>query len=216
MLRNLLLTALLLTAPAAFAADMPLKAPSPAVVGQINSWTGFYVGIQGGENLGSFSLVAGDTKINLDDNSLLVGGQMGYLHQFGGLVIGPEIGFQYLGLKGENQVIEETTLQQKLDWIFYAGARAGLPIGNLMPFIGGGAAWAHAKGAVTDVPQLSLSSAPLGYYIEGGLAFRITQQWSVEGVYRHNDFGNVTSIVGLPPSAMRVDQIMGRLNVKLN
>lgn len=47
----------------ALAADMPLKAPPPPA--PINNWTGFYLGIEGGLNVGDGK--ATDTALKLDE-----------------------------------------------------------------------------------------------------------------------------------------------------
>src|SRR5262245_41079222 len=120
---------LLFLGSGALAADLPLKAAAPRAVA--DTWAGFYVGLQGGWNLGSFAPFCPacgptGTEINLDDNNPFIGGQIGYLIQSGGLVIGPELGVQYLGFKSQAELAPATEespavlLQQRIDWLAYA------------------------------------------------------------------------------------------------
>jgi len=139
---------------AALAADMPVKAPvvPPAVA----SWTGFYVGINGGVGWGDRSArwssgdTAGTTFLNIAFLSLLngpdrsydqrpdavgvLGGlQAGYNQQWGRFLVGFEADIQASGIKGS----EATTgalggsaitarTEQQLDWFGTARGRVGM------------------------------------------------------------------------------------------
>lgn len=224
----------------AIAADMPVKAPlyTPPVAAQ--SWTGFYLSLEGGWNLGKFSPFCGavcgpeGTTVNLDDNSGFVGGSMRYLFQSGTFVVGPEAGIQYWGFKSKADLVPagvETpavTLQQKIDFVAYLGARIGwTPFDRTLIFLNGGAAWGHAKGqidlATITTIDTSFSQSLTGWYIGGGLEFKISENVVFGGEYRHLDFGNVQSanpvfaLVGIGSSTkLTTDQAMGRISFKLN
>lgn len=222
---------------AAFAADMPLKA-APYAPPAAWSWTGFYAGIDGGYNLGKFSPFCGarcgpeGTTVNLDDNSAFVGGSMRYLFQSGGLVIGPEAGVQWWGFKSQAELVPagvETPailLQQKIDWVAYLGARVGLsPFERTLIYLDGGAAWAHAKGQMINLAAIdtSFSQGLMGWYIGGGLEFKLTDTIVVGGEFRHYDFGTVQSAnpalslaLGGLTDKLTTDQAMGRISFKLN
>jgi len=221
-------TALLFASGASYAADMTVKpaqpraaAPAPAVV-QEKAWQGFYVGLNGGMNLGKFNPVFGTgaeaTAVDLDDNSWLVGGHMGYLAQVGSLVVGPEIGIQYWGFKSEAPILDSTALlQQRIDWAAYAGARVGLALNEyLMPYVGGGVTWGHIKGQVVDVPASVVSGGATGWYVAGGLDLRIGKDATLGVEYRHMDFGDQVPALGLPADRLTIDQVVGRLSFRLN
>jgi outer membrane immunogenic protein len=215
------------------AADMPVrKAPVYAAPVATPSWQGFYVSIDGGWNLGKFSPVFGTrdieaTAINLDDNSAFVGGSMRYLFQTGSFVIGPELGLQWWGFKSQAELVpagEGTAavlLQSKIDWLAYAGARAGLtPFQGTLIYLSGGVAWAHQKGETINLAKLDAISAQslTGWYIGAGLEFRITDNVTFGGEYRHLNFGDVQPIVavGVPTDKLTIDQALARLSFKLN
>src|SRR5882762_10983239 len=95
----LLLVACALSTPS-LAADLSARPRLASPVVDVG-WSGFYLGLGVGQNLGSFSpfcRVCGPTgtEVNLDDNSWMFGGHMGYLIQPAGgiIVFGAEIGIQ--------------------------------------------------------------------------------------------------------------------------
>jgi outer membrane immunogenic protein len=103
---------------AATAADMPLKAPAPAVV-EAFSWTGFYVGLNAGyfwghgdqgfvidDSLGRYYTFGGGQGLNiaqvmfvgnqsLKNDGFTGGGQIGYNHQIGPWVLGWEADLEW-------------------------------------------------------------------------------------------------------------------------
>src|SRR6266481_1068421 len=109
------------TLPAA-AADLAVKAPvykAPPIV-EIWSWTGFYVGLNGGyswgrsrTDLGFFSTVTGlpiATAVSITNNNFnLIGGvfgaQTGYNWQAGNFVAGVEADIQWSGQKGSTTFV---------------------------------------------------------------------------------------------------------------
>lgn len=210
------------------AADMPVKAPlyTPPVAAQ--SWTGFYVSIDGGPNLGSFNPLFGTgpeaTTVNLDDNSWFVGGNMRYLFQSGGLVIGPELGIQYWGIKGKSDIAVSqeavATLQQKVDWIVYANVLAGIsPFTNTLLYVTGGAAWAHSKTTAVDLGDINvaLTQTAMGWNAGAGIAFKLNETVGLGLQYTHFDFGTPEAIALLGGTkSMTVDQIKGAVSFKLN
>jgi outer membrane immunogenic protein len=217
-------TALLLAGGASYAADLPARpaqprAAAPAVV-QEKAWQGFYVGLNGGMNLGKFNPVFGEDKeVDLKDNSWLVGGHMGYLAQVGSVVVGPEIGIQYWGLKSEapTPLDDKVLLQQKIDWAAYAGARVGLALNEyFMPYVGGGVTWGHIKGQVVDVPASVVSGGATGWYVAGGAELRLAKDTTLGVEYRHMDFGDQVPALLLPADRLTIDQVVGRLSFRLN
>src|SRR5271170_7961828 len=105
-------------AGSAYAADMPLKAPPAAAPAP--TWTGWYIGINGGGAWGSVdpsaldigpdsffaganvpAVVAGASQ-HFNMSGGLAGGQIGYLYQAapGQAIVGVEAGFDWNGLNG--------------------------------------------------------------------------------------------------------------------
>jgi outer membrane immunogenic protein len=93
------LLVLLLTSAACAEEVTPLDAPEPP---EKFDWTGFYVGVQGGLAFDAeddaeplFSLEGSEDSD--DPLSPVLGGQVGYDHQFGDFVLGVEGDLEWLG-----------------------------------------------------------------------------------------------------------------------
>lgn len=228
------LAAALLGANVAQAADMAVKAPprlAPAPV--VDSWQGFYFGVNGGQNLGSFSPIFGTgttaTEVNLDDNSWFVGGHAGYLLQSGAVVFGPEIGVQFWDFKSRGQLAPAVgatpavLLQERLDFVAYANMRVGFALSSVYVYATGGAAWAHVKGELINLAAIDTANEQslLGWNIGAGAEFKLTPSLILGAEYRHYDFGKVQSVnptvalaLGIKGDALTTDQVMGRLSYR--
>jgi outer membrane immunogenic protein len=172
-MRSTILTAaaFLMWIGGAQAADMPLKAapvaPPPP------TWTGFYIGINGGGAWGTVNthtvdagpdsffaggnvpaVVAGASQ-SFNTSGGLAGGQIGYLFQGGQTILGVEASFDWTSLNGTASngptvypVTPPSTfswnLNAKTEWIAMLTARAGVDMGWWYPYLTGG-------GAVTDI-----------------------------------------------------------------
>jgi outer membrane immunogenic protein len=150
------------------AADMPVKAP-PAPPSPVSSWTGFYVGANGGygwrnvsasespaDPLTQFLELSGQTLVNFASTSLDTKGwsggvQAGYNWQFNERwVAGLETDIDGANIKGSGSAtvfmtslpIDTLTASQKVEWFGTTRARLGyLPANNLMIFATGGVAY---------------------------------------------------------------------------
>src|SRR6201999_3405809 len=88
-MKKILLAALMAgVATSAFAADLPTRkappAPAPIYVAPAFTWTGFYLGVNGGYGVGN----DGKSFGNVDGG--MVGGTAGYNYQLGQIVLGVE------------------------------------------------------------------------------------------------------------------------------
>ena len=159
------------------AADMPLKA---VPVAPPPTWTGFYIGINGGgawgtvdpdaRDAGPDSIFAGGNvpavlagaSQNFHASGGLAGGQIGYLFQGGSTIVGIEASFDWTDLKGTASngptvypVTPPTTfswnLNGKSDWLATFTGRIGYDMGSWYPYVTTGAAVAHLKYNTTYV-----------------------------------------------------------------
>jgi len=160
---------------AAFAADMgiPVKAPPPAP-----SWTGFYIGADGGgawgttqstalisgviapvvTDAGSLAIAAAPAGIpfsfglpiaSINYNGFLGGVDVGYNWQSGMWVLGVEGDFDGSSMQGNTACLVALNCSVKHDWVADVAGRIGLvALDNGLIFIKGGAAWADAQYAV--------------------------------------------------------------------
>lgn len=155
----------------AFAADMAVKAPmasAPAF-----SWTGFYVGIDGGggwnartgdaRNSAGTTLFGGGTAAPTGaverPSGGLVGGEAGYNFQSGPIVYGIETDIQWSDIRGSASVADPCcsptftgtpgvyNVSTKLDWFGTTRGRIGLaaPFDHWLLYVTGGAIYGHVS-----------------------------------------------------------------------
>jgi len=173
MKRLLIAAATLAFAGSAFAADMSVKAP-PAMMAPAPSWTGWYIGINGGGVWGTtdpsvtdigpdsfFALanvpaVTANGSQNFHNSGGLAGGQIGYLYQMGPAILGLEAGIDWMGLSGSTSngptvypVTPPTTfswnLEAKASFLATFLGRVGYNMGAWYPYVTGGLAVANLK-----------------------------------------------------------------------
>jgi outer membrane immunogenic protein len=170
-MKNSLLAAIALTMPlcsAAIAADLPLKSP-PVYVPSVPtwSWSGFYLGINGGYGVGSDNFTQTEvrspavvTEGSFASNTIapkggLFGGQLGINWQTGPVVLGVEGDLQWAnqsstvcGSACTNTVSNGTTfvgvartVDQKINWFGTARGRVGWANDGAMIYASAGGAW---------------------------------------------------------------------------
>lgn len=181
---------------AAFAADMPTKAPvapAPAVY----SWTGFYVGanIGGGWGHRDFIVSPNDpmapsliTNVNASGGSfnstpsfntsgILGGLQLGYNWQLNrNWLIGFETDFNWADIKGSSTTNTGGTasfvesFDERIKWFGTVRGRLGyLPTDNLLTFVTGGFAYGRVERTATLTPL-----GPTGFGFSQGPGFSFT------------------------------------------
>jgi outer membrane immunogenic protein len=161
-----------LGAAPAMAADMAVKAVP--VAAPLPSWTGFYIGINGGGGWGSvdpsvsnigpnsfFALanipaVVGNGSQGFNTSGALAGGQFGYLYQTGRAILGVEASFDWTNLRGSRTIGPTLypvnapdnftwNLRGSSDFMAMLLGRIGFDMGTWYPYLTGGAAVAHLK-----------------------------------------------------------------------
>jgi len=159
MKRTLTLSALFVaSAMPALAADLPVKAPPPAVMAPVWNWNGFYIGLNGGYSWGRSSrdlnffnplngvVIATGTGAGRDLNGGVFGGQVGYNWQTSNWVFGIEADAQWTGQRGSTSVLcpvvgcfpgltaipaaggTAATLEDKLAWFGTFRGRVGVTV----------------------------------------------------------------------------------------
>lgn len=175
--------AALLAAPiAANAADLG-PAPSykaPAYVSPAFSWSGFYVGLNGGYGWGSLDFDGGGS---LDPKGLLIGGTLGYNLQTGSWVWGIEGDIDYTTMKDDVGGVEGSvplfgTVRGRVGYAGWA---------NFMPYITGGAAFAQVK--IDAGAAGNETNTRIGWTIGGGFEYALWSSWSVKLEYLYADLG---------------------------
>jgi len=179
------------------AADLPrpvYKAPvvAPVYIAPF-SWTGFYVGINGGygwgeaevsNSLGSFTT---DTQ-----DGWLIGGTIGYNFQTGVWVWGIEGDIDYALIDGNvsNTVAcGGTTCEVENTWFATVRGRIGYAFDRWMPYFTGGGAFAGTKMTVAGTSNTDTAT---GWTIGGGVEYSFLGPWSAMIEYLYADLGPTT------------------------
>jgi outer membrane immunogenic protein len=186
---------------AATAADMPKSAPvytKAPMMAPIYSWTGFYIGVNGGYGWGHDPVaLSGDpaslflggvnsgvlpTSIASNPRGFLGGGQVGWNYQSGQGIFGLEADIDWTGIKSNGTVVAPIGIlrtlagSQGLDWLSTFRARVGFtPTDRALLYVTGGGAAGHANVSV------SLTTNDLGGVVGSGC---------IAGTCEANSFSN--------------------------
>jgi outer membrane immunogenic protein len=207
-----------------FALALSLASTVPAnAYGPPFSWTGLYVGVNGGYSWGRASADASVSGTvngvpfeesgsrSADINGWLGGGQIGYNLQSNGWVFGVEADFQWTGQSGGisecfDPVCVKATLD--LDWFGTVRGRVGYRVfPDTLLYFTGGLAYGHlsANASASGIPvigsaSVSDSETRTGWVIGGGLEWALDRSWRVKAEYLYMDLGTMQSKFG-PVSA---------------
>jgi outer membrane immunogenic protein len=187
-----------LTAQPALAADMPLKAP-PRELAAAPSWTGLYVGLEGGWEGGRFrqtNLVSGVSEGWFNQQGGLVGGTIGYNWQVANVVYGLESDLAWADVSGTQRCGKTLVNTCGTDIRAYGTARGRLGVtafSNTMIYATGGLAFAEIH-AWKDNGLTSGDDWRAGWAVGAGIETMILPRWSVKLEYLYSDFqGTATS-----------------------
>jgi outer membrane immunogenic protein len=170
------------------------KSPPPVLVAPF-SWSGFYLGANGGYAWGKADLSSPAGSFTTDtQHGYLAGITLGYNLQTGVWVWGLEGDVDYAWIKG-NAVNTVGTgcaggggCDIKNTFFATARGRIGYAWDRFMPFITGGAAFANAK--ISSPAGTSDTKTNVGWTVGAGLEYAFTTNWSVKGEYLYADLGN--------------------------
>jgi outer membrane immunogenic protein len=191
-----------LAATNAVAADLPRGMPTkaPAVFAPGYSWTGFYLGVNGGGAFGRSDWNGfGDTDVS----GGLVGVTAGYNWQSGQWVLGLEGDIDWANIKGDfTNAACPTGCETKIGWLGTARGRLGYAFDRVMPYITGGAAFGDVK--ATQFGVGSVSDTNVGWTAGAGVEWAVMANWTAKLEYLYVDLGDVSCAACLP-AASNVD-----------
>lgn len=197
------------------AADMLFKAPQSEAA---PSWTGFYIGVNGGAGLATAASSISDFGIlgvggigafgNLpvashELNGFLAGGQVGYNWQTGNIVLGVEGDGDWSNVQGTAPCVEVISCSDTVNWTADATARVGiLPTSNMLIYVKGGAAWVgenHTLSASVGGTALngSLTTTKTGGLVGIGTEYLFAPHWTAKIEYNYADYGSHTDTMTL-------------------
>ncbi len=237
------LAALIGLGSAANAADMYVGGSTkdtPAYTPVVN-WTGFYLG-------GTLGYGWADGKVdaymasngqhllgfNNRPEGVLGGLEAGYNwevppHVFSSIipvVIGIEADVSAAGQEDTTyQAIprfphQVSSLKQSIDWIETVRGRVGVPVGSLLPFFTGGAAFAQVAGSNNPGTQGNFSATLYGWVVGGGAEYAISANWSTKIEYLHIEFDRISANApvfhGFVREDITSDVVRAGVNYRLN
>jgi outer membrane immunogenic protein len=184
---------LALTATQTLAADLPRAMPPPTkapVFAPGYSWTGFYVGINGGYGWGKsgWSGIGG-----ADPSGGLVGATAGYNWQGVGSpwVFGLEGDIDWADLKGSFANANcPLGCETKVGWLGTVRGRLGYAFDRVMPYITGGLAVGEVK--ATPFGFGSVSDTRVGWTVGAGVEAALSGNWTAKVEYLYADLGNTS------------------------
>lgn len=203
--------AIALGASTAYAADlapMPMyKAPAPPPA---YSWTGFYIGVNGGFGGNKFDYPATVGPVSgtasLKSSGFFGGGQVGYNWQLSPLwVVGVETDFDGANINGNataSTAFGGATAGTTIDWFGTVRGRAGaLVTPNALLYATGGWAYGHtttaaSAGLLGVGAATSLGVNQSGWTVGGGLEYALNSWLSFKTEYLYVDLGTATLVSG--------------------
>jgi outer membrane immunogenic protein len=188
---GIVVAALLIAPIAGQAADMPrpnYQPPVPVYVVPV-SWTGFYVGLNGGYGWGQSNWNGVGGNFQVSPKGWLGGGTLGYNLQTGAWVWGIEGDIDYMDLNGTAGTAFCATCTFKDTWLGTIRGRIGYSFDRLLPYLTGG--WAYGNMYMTANGG-SASGTKQGWTAGAGLEYAFSRNWSTKIEYLYVDLGTAT------------------------
>lgn len=192
-MKKLLLASVALAALAAapaFAADAIVEEPIVDLpVGF--SWTGAYIGIQGGYSWGDVDRDTGAFQNSYDADGFLGGVHVGYNYQFtNNLVVGVEGDMEWAGLDGDDAGVGGTVDETDFNWQGSVRGRLGYAIDRLLVYGTGGVAFASIDHNNAGGVPVSNQETYTGWTAGAGVEYAFTDNLTTRLEYRYADFGS--------------------------
>ena len=202
-------------ASSALAADLPRRSQAPPTpyLSPVPafSWTGFYVGVNGGYDFANFT--KGSKAAFGNPGGGLFGVTAGYNYQLTqNFVLGVEGDYDYTSLSQTrvNAFSAISTSKAKLNSLFTVRGRAGYSVDRALLYVTGGYAGANVKSSLNDVTNTitgSDSTYRSGYALGAGIEYAFTNNISAKAEYLYTSLGSKRLFSG-------VDTINSGLNVQ--
>ena len=181
------------------AADLPRPAyKAPVYVApSAFSWSGFYVGINGGYAWGHSDWnngIMGNVSMNVKGG--MVGGTLGYNLQTGSFVFGLEGDVDASWVDGSSSgggagtPCASPNCETKNTWFATGRGRIGYAWDRFLPYLTGGAAGGNIK--ATAANGGSVDKTKLGWTVGAGVEWAFMSNWSAKVEYLYADLGHVT------------------------
>lgn len=191
-----------LAAGTASAADVVASEPVPTSVGAPFVWTGGYIGLQLGYSKGSGEgayLSPGGVRAETaspDARGALLGGQVGYNHQWGSMVIGVEGELAYSWADGTSDVVAFpvpgaaiATNDNEFTYLGSIAGRLGYAMDRTLFYAKGGVGFTKLSMSDSEVALNASGSESLtGWTVGAGIEQALNDKWSIRGEYQFYRF----------------------------
>ena len=181
-----------LAAGGARAADAVVEEPPPPPVEiPLFTWTGGYVGIQGG--YGWANLGVDGSPFAIDDlNGGVFGGYAGYNWQSDAWVFGAEADINGIWNDQNFAGPFPTSVDIGTDWLASIRGRVGYAVDRTLIFATAGVGWTEATSDINFGGGATLSGSDtfVGWTLGGGVEYAFTDNWVGRVEYRYYDFGD--------------------------
>jgi outer membrane immunogenic protein len=191
------------------AAAPPPRAPAAYLPPPMFSWTGFYLGINGGYGFGqsSWSNVVDGSTGNFNTSGFLLGGTLGANYQIGAFVIGLEGDGAWNDANGSTGNCFSFACTTQGEWLATVRGRAGFAWDRVLFYGTGGAAFGSVQASATGLP--TTTSTQTGWTAGAGVEWAFLPNWTAKVEYLYVNLGNfscpTTSCgAGVPPAATSV------------
>ena len=183
----------LFAASGAMAADVVVEEP-PAPIAEVPlfTWTGGYLGLQGGYAWSDGELSDGTDIISDNFDGGLLGGYAGYNWQSGAFVFGAEADINAVWNE-ETFAFPGFDVEVGTDYLASLRGRVGYAWDRTLLFATAGVAFSEVS-AETTIAGVTLdeSESFTGWTIGAGAEYAFTNNWIGRAEYRFYDFGNET------------------------
>lgn len=192
-------------------------------------WTGFYLGINGGQSSGHIDILTESAvgyldglQIKLDPSGAVIGVTVGANAQMQNIVFGVEGDLDWAGMTGNADPInfggKDAILTGSIDRLGTIRGRVGVATGSLLLYATAGLAGGHVSGAVTNFPKDNTNSrtdgVQYGYVVGGGVEAALTDNLSVKAEYLYIDLGRAP--YALPPLTANTNPTTSIARIGLN
>lgn len=170
--------------------------PIPIMTEPAFSWSGAYIGAQGGYGWGSSNVYDNGymDEVGFKPNGFFGGLYAGYNYDLGnGLILGLDTDINYSSLEqSENFDLgsSDSTIKTQLNWFGSSRARVGYAYDRIMPYIAGGVAYGQIE---THIPYDTISydnkETLLGWTAGAGIDYAATDNIILRLEYRYTDYG---------------------------
>jgi outer membrane immunogenic protein len=188
---------------AALAADVPSMAPPPVYVPPpVFTWTGFYVGVNGGGAAGSTDLTFNAVGLSAQSNSFgggFVGGTIGYDYQWNGpFVVGILADADWASITNGgacSSISPFFNCSANGNFLGSVRGRIGYAWERVLFYASGGLGLGNARFTVTDNitgGTLTDNVFRAGFTVGGGIEYALVPNWAVKFEYLFYDFERTT------------------------